>query len=87
MAQGESGRFYVGVNVELPGLPLHASVHAEQCLITNMLLNEERSAHAIAISEAPCGHCRQFMSELCCAVRPARLRVLCMDHIAHMAIT
>lgn len=43
-------------------------VHAEQCLMTNLLLHQERAVQLVAISEAPCGHCRQFFSELVCAV-------------------
>ena len=69
MGRGGSGKLYVGVNMELPGLPLNASIHAEQCLITNMVLHGEQTVTDISISAAPCGHCRQFMCELACAVR------------------
>ncbi|KAJ6840680.1 putative cytidine deaminase 1 [Iris pallida] len=61
---GSSGRIYVGVNLEFPGLPLHHSVHAEQFLVTNALLHREPSLDLIAVSAAPCGHCRQFLQEL-----------------------
>ncbi|MED6174836.1 hypothetical protein PIB30_072796 [Stylosanthes scabra] len=61
---GSSGRIYVGVNLEFPGLPLHHSVHAEQFLVTNLLLNGETSLTSFAVSAAPCGHCRQFLQEL-----------------------
>ncbi len=44
-------------------------IHAEQCLIANALLHGERGLRKLAVSAAPCGHCRQFYSELCCAVR------------------
>ena len=44
-------------------------IHAEQCLIANALLHGETGIQKLAISAAPCGHCRQFYSELCCAVR------------------
>jgi hypothetical protein len=37
--------------------------------MANLLLHKERSLHSLAISAAPCGHCRQFYSELACAVR------------------
>ena len=70
VGRGGSGKLYVGVNMELPGLPLNASIHAEQCLITNMVLHGEQSVTEISISAAPCGHCRQFMCELSCAVSP-----------------
>lgn len=59
------GRIFFGGNIEFPGLPLHHSIHAEQFLITNL------AAHGggpkllyMAVSAAPCGHCRQFLQEL-----------------------
>jgi len=73
-ALGASGAVFLGVNVEFPGLPLNASVHAEQfALVTALRANETRLI-AIATTAAPCGHCRQFMnelrhaSELCCVI-------------------
>ena len=66
---GASGRLYVGVNLEFPCLPLHNSVHAEQFLVVNAIQHGERELVKLAVSAAPCGHCRQFLSELCCAVR------------------
>ncbi|KAI5585277.1 hypothetical protein POPTR_006G150600v4 [Populus trichocarpa] len=61
---GSSGRIFLGGNLEFPGLPLHHSVHAEQFLITNLTLNAEPSLKYIAVSAAPCGHCRQFLQEI-----------------------
>ena len=69
VARGASGRVYLGCNIELPNLPLNACIHAEQCLVTNLLLHGESSAETLAVSAAPCGHCRQFLAELVCAVR------------------
>jgi cytidine deaminase len=63
-----SGAVYIGVNLEFPGMPLSQSVHGEQCLMANLLLHGEGALHTLAISAAPCGHCRQFYSELACAV-------------------
>ncbi|CAL5215035.1 unnamed protein product [Lathyrus oleraceus] len=60
----QSGRIYIGVNVEFPGLPLHHSIHAEQFLLTNLSLNNEPNLQSFAVSAAPCGHCRQFLQEL-----------------------
>ncbi|KAF5748490.1 Cytidine deaminase [Tripterygium wilfordii] len=60
---GSSGRIYLGANLEFPGLPLHHSVHAEQFLVTNLFLNAEPHLRYIAVSDAPCGHCRQFLQE------------------------
>ncbi|TYJ02390.1 hypothetical protein E1A91_A13G225600v1 [Gossypium mustelinum] len=61
---GSSGRIFFGVNLEFPGLPLNHSVHAEQFLITNLSLNAEPCLKFLAVSAAPCGHCRQFLQEL-----------------------
>ncbi|GKA41438.1 cytidine deaminase 1-like protein [Tanacetum coccineum] len=59
------GRVFFGANIEFPGLPLHHSIHAEQFLITNMSLHGggPRLLY-MAVSAAPCGHCRQFLQEL-----------------------
>nr|GFD50251.1 cytidine deaminase 1-like [Tanacetum cinerariifolium] len=46
-------------------LPLHHSIHAEQFLITNMSLHGGGpKVLYMAVSAAPCGHCRQFLQEL-----------------------
>ncbi|XP_019191572.1 PREDICTED: cytidine deaminase 1 [Ipomoea nil] len=58
------GRVFIGVNVEFPGLPLSHSVHAEQFLVTNLLANGGPRLVSLAVSAAPCGHCRQFLQEL-----------------------
>ncbi|KAF8066324.1 CDA1 [Scenedesmus sp. PABB004] len=64
---GGSGAVYLGANLEFPGNALNQSVHGEQFVLANLLLHRERSLHSLAISAAPCGHCRQFYSELACA--------------------
>lgn len=61
---GKSGAIYLGVNLEFPGIPLNASVHGEQFAITNARSHGETELIAIALSAAPCGHCRQFMNEM-----------------------
>ncbi len=61
---GLSGAVYLGANIEFPGQPLNASVHAEQAVVANAWLNGERGLSALAVSAAPCGHCRQFLHEL-----------------------
>ncbi|XP_057873727.2 cytidine deaminase 1 [Cryptomeria japonica] len=61
---GVSGRIFMGVNLEFVGLPLNHSVHAEQCLVANAAQHGERQLRFIAVSAAPCGHCRQFLQEL-----------------------
>jgi hypothetical protein len=81
---GGSGKLYVGCNLEFANLPLYNAVHAEQFLLVNALHNNETSIKKIAISAAPCGHCRQFFSELACAVSvgeklPLFLRAVLID--------
>ncbi|GAX75082.1 hypothetical protein CEUSTIGMA_g2526.t1 [Chlamydomonas eustigma] len=61
---GSSGAVYVGVNLEFPGAPLNNSIHAEQFLVANCILHGEESLSMLAVSAAPCGHCRQFYAEL-----------------------
>ncbi|XP_028759968.1 cytidine deaminase 1-like [Neltuma alba] len=61
---GPSGRIFIGVNLEFPGLPLHQTVHAEQFLLTNLSLNAEPRLDCFVVSAAPCGHCRQFLQEI-----------------------
>ncbi|CAL5414625.1 unnamed protein product [Camellia sinensis] len=56
---GSDGRICVGVNLEFPGLPLHHSVHAEQFLVTDLVVHGRTRLLALAVSAAPCGHCRQ----------------------------
>lgn len=64
VAQGSSGRIYLGANMEFSGAPLSASLHAEQSAILNAWMHGEPSIERLIISETPCGHCRQFLKEL-----------------------
>lgn len=64
VARGASGVLYPGANLEFRGMPLSASVHAEQAAVMNAWLNGEREIAAIAATATPCGHCRQFLVEL-----------------------
>lgn len=61
---GKSGNIYLGVNLEFQGFPLNQTVHGEQFLIANARNHGETELVAIALSAAPCGHCRQFLNEL-----------------------
>lgn len=60
----QQSNFYFGANVEFDRQPLSLVVHAEQSAINNAWLNGAKSIIKIAISDAPCGYCRQFMNEL-----------------------
>ncbi|MBE0366022.1 cytidine deaminase [Pseudoalteromonas ulvae UL12] len=56
--------FYFGANLEFPSQALSLVVHAEQAAINNAWLNGARKITKLAITDAPCGYCRQFMNEL-----------------------
>ncbi|WP_372763019.1 cytidine deaminase [Pseudoalteromonas sp.] len=56
--------FYFGANVEFNQQALSLVVHGEQSAINNAWLNGAKKIEKIAISDAPCGYCRQFMNEL-----------------------
>ena len=74
IAVGRSGKLYLGANMEFQGVPLSASLHAEQSAILNAWMHEERELLALHVSETPCGHCRQFMRELS---NPSNLKIHC----------
>ena len=61
---GYSGDIYLGVNVETPFANLGHTVHAEQFAIVNAHQSKEAGISRFAVSDYPCGHCRQFMFEL-----------------------
>lgn len=61
------GRFptlYFGANLELAGGALGFSVHAEQAAINHAWLQGEHLIARLAVTAAPCGHCRQFIAEM-----------------------
>jgi len=64
VALGASGSLYFGQNIEIPGNMLGLAVHAEQSAIANAYMADEAGVKAIAVTAAPCGHCRQFLSEV-----------------------
>jgi cytidine deaminase len=73
VARGLSGELYFGANLEFAGCPIGFTVHAEQSAIANAWMSGERGVSALAVSSAPCGHCRQFLNELATA---ADLKIL-----------
>lgn len=64
VARGVSGNLYLGANIEFPGQSLGFSVHGEQAALSNAYMHGDGGISAIAVTAAPCGHCRQFMNEL-----------------------
>lgn len=75
VAEGASGRVYLGVNLEFVGVSLAATMHGEQfATISAVLHNESRVVNLASLGDgAPCGHCRQWLNEFTDA---AKLRVL-----------
>jgi len=64
VARGTSGNLYFGANIEFPGHSLGFSVHGEQAALSNAYMHLDGGVSSIAVTAAPCGHCRQFMNEL-----------------------
>src|SRR6266850_2101142 len=64
VARGTSGSLYLGANIEIPGHSLGFSVHGEQFALSNAYMHSEPGISAIAVTAAPCGHCRQFINEM-----------------------
>lgn len=62
--ENDEVNFYFGANIEFDHQALSLVVHAEQSAINNAWLNGAKKIIKIAISDAPCGYCRQFMNEL-----------------------
>lgn len=69
VASGKSGALYFGQNIEIDGNSLSLAVHAEQSAIANAFMSGETGIDAIAIKGPPCGHCRQFLSEIDLSMR------------------
>ncbi|MEO5923167.1 MAG: cytidine deaminase [Bryobacteraceae bacterium] len=64
VVQGGSGSVYLGANIEVPGHSLGLTVHAEQAALANAYMAGEDRICVIAVTAAPCGHCRQFLKEM-----------------------
>jgi len=69
VAVGESGAFYLGANLEFAGTGLGATLHAEQSAVLNAWIHGETALSHLFVSNVPCGHCRQFLTELSCSDR------------------
>lgn len=53
----------LGFDALLSSRPAACQVHGEQCLVTIAAQQKESHLERLAVSAAPCGHCRQFMNE------------------------
>jgi cytidine deaminase len=76
LAQGASGALYPGANFEVPQNALNQAIHAEQSAIANAFGHKETGIKAIAVTAAPCGHCRQFLNEI---AGGGDIRILTLD--------
>lgn len=54
---------YLGANFEFDNLALGHSLHAEQAASTNAWFHND-VVKSLAVTAAPCGHCRQFLYEI-----------------------
>ena len=81
---GRAGHVYLGANLEVAGAGMSTALHAEQSAVGNAMLAGEEAGGlaAIAISAAPCGHCRQFLRE---TQRGEELRVIVGDERTTLA--
>ena len=64
VAEGVSGALYFGANFEFADCPVNQTIHAEQAAVVNAACHGETGLRRLAVSAAPCGHCRQFLYEL-----------------------
>jgi len=55
---------FLGANIEFPEQALTQTIHAEQSAVINAWLQGAGQIDTIAVTAAPCGHCRQFLYEL-----------------------
>jgi cytidine deaminase len=54
----------LGANMEFNNLALNTTLHAEQAAVMNAWHRDTGRLRAIAVSDTPCGHCRQFLGEV-----------------------
>ena len=64
ISRGLSGNIYFGANMEMNGVQMNQTIHAEQSSIAHAWVCGETGLKDITINYTPCGHCRQFMKEL-----------------------
>lgn len=64
VCEGNSGKLYIGSNIEIGKGSIVYSLHAEQAAINNAWLNGETGITILATSSMPCGCCRQFVKEI-----------------------
>jgi cytidine deaminase len=63
VVRGVTDALYLGANIEIRGQALGLTVHAEQSALSNAYMHGEQAVSSIAVTAAPCGQCRQFLTE------------------------
>lgn len=58
-----AGEVFLGVNLEYAGVGFSQTVHSEQFLVSYSRACSPSALCRLAVSAAPCGHCRQFLRE------------------------
>ena len=81
-APGHAGPFdlFLGANMEFRQQPLNQTIHAEQSATMHAWHQGAQNLQAIATSEAPCGHCRQFLYEF---EKNEEMMVITPDRLKH----
>lgn len=64
VAIDSAGNAWFGANQEFAGASLGQTIHAEQSAIAHAWMGGATRIAHLVVTHAPCGHCRQFMSEL-----------------------
>jgi cytidine deaminase len=64
VSRGVSNSLYLGANMEFAGEALSFCTHGEQAATVNAWAHGEEGISALAITDPPCGYCRQFLFEL-----------------------
>ena len=70
---GSRGGLFLGANHEFSAQPLNQSIHAEQAAVVNAWQAGAGELKALAVTDAPCGHCRQFLYEFGAKAKEIRL--------------
>lgn len=63
VAEGGSGAFYVGSNIEWRGPGIKFSVHGAQAAVLSAWMAGETQLHHLMVETEPCACCRQFLRE------------------------
>ena len=69
---------FVGANQEFLNQPLNMTIHAEQAALINAYFHGAGEITALAVTDPPCGLCRQFLAEY--GDKAKAIKVITLDH-------